>query len=603
MAPPTRRFANHPGAKEAPASALEYRFEEDKNPELRGIPLVIASLLVENLQWLRKLLWANAGFGRIESTPGLENVNWRIQPNVIALSDTNSPTSMLELHPSLQLPQPTDLPGRFYSIADYHDLYKSGEVTPLQVVETLLPLIRRDVQPQSKYAVAWTHCNVEEVLAAARASTERWAAGKPLGILDGVPFGVKDDLEVKGYVSTRAMKVNKAEAFFNKPEQRTIWPAKVLEDAGAIMVGKMNQQEVGMDTNGLNPRTGTATNWYNKSYFPGGSSSGAASALSGGLVPITVGTDAGGSVRIPMAFCGVYGLKPTFNRLCSRSSSVCVVGPMTSTVADLTIAFRIMAQPDPEDPDQNLFAVSVPPEPSAKKYIGICREWIDRSAPDVKEVFDKAVAHLTSQMGYETVEIKLPFLREGQIAHAATCLAEAVTDARSRVKNPSKYLSVLNYPNRIMVGMGQPSSAVDYLKCGQIRQVIMQHLAFLFDKYPGLLILTPTTPVAGWPIHPGDQKYGCSNGNMTVKSMTFAWYANTSGCPAVSCPAGYVNPAQGEGKLPVGLMAMGEWGAEEQLLGFAGDAERYLHEVYPGGRQRPAEWADVIGMAKEKAGR
>ncbi|KAK4241825.1 amidase signature domain-containing protein [Achaetomium macrosporum] len=597
MGPPSQRFANHPGAKEAPASALEYHRDKDENPVLRGLPLVIASTLVESAEWARKLIWKNAKFGQPAS--GLEGVPWRIQPNVIPLGDGVSPSGMLGLGPELQQPQPGDLAGRFYSAADYHELYKSGEVTPLQVAEALLPLLRRDVRPQSKYAIAWTQTNVDDVLAAAKASTDRWAAGKPLGILDGVPFGVKDDVDVKGFVSTMGMKVDKSEDYFNKPSTKTAWPAQALEDAGAIMMGKMNQHEVGMDTTGCNPSTGTPTNWYNKSYYPGGSSSGAGSALSGGLVPITIGTDAG-DIRIPAAFCAVYGLKPTYNRTCQMSSSMCSIGPITSTVADLTIAYRLMSQPNPDDPVQNLFAVSTPPDPSAKKYLGICREWIATESADVISTFDQAVAHLTSHLGYEIVEIKLPFLREGQIAHAATCLTEAAADARARASSPSRYLKLLSYPNRILVATGAQTPAVDYLRYSQIRQVIMQHLAFLFEKYPGLLVVTPTTPMAGWPIQPGDERFGFSDGNLQIKSMTFAWYANTSGCPAVSCPAGYVDPAQGEGKLPVGLMAMGEWGAEEQLLGFARHVEGYLNEAYPGGRQRPKEWADVIALARQR---
>lgn len=169
------------------------------------------------------------------------------QPNVIPLAnDSSSATGMLELGAELQQPQPADLAGRFYSAADYHALYRSGQATPLQVVEALLPLIRRDMQSQSKYAVAWTQTNVDEVLAAARASTARWAAGTPLGILDGVPFGVKDDVDVKGFVSTMGMKVDKAHEYFNKPATKTAWPARRLEEAGAIMMGKMNQHEVGM---------------------------------------------------------------------------------------------------------------------------------------------------------------------------------------------------------------------------------------------------------------------------------------------------------------------------------------------------------------------
>ncbi|KAK4136831.1 amidase signature enzyme [Trichocladium antarcticum] len=602
MASPTQRFANHPGAKEAPAAALEFHPEEDKNPALRGLPLVAASILVGSATWIQKLLWENAKFGQPKLTPGLNGTQWRVQPDVIPLGDgTVATASMLELEPALQTPPPADLAGRFYSVADYHQLYKSGAVTPLQVAAALLPLIRRDVQPVSKYAVAWTQTNADEVLAAAKASTERWAAGAPLGVLDGVPFGVKDDVDVKGFVSTMGMKVDKSEAYFNTPATSTAWPAKKLEEAGGIMMGKMNQHEVGMDTTGCNPSTGTATNWYNKLYYPGGSSSGAGSALSGGLVPIAVGTDAGGSVRIPTAFCGTYGLKTTHNRTMGLSSSVGIVGPMAATAADLTIAYRHMAQPNPHDPAQNLHALSIPRSPSAPKPLGICREWVATAAPDVLTVFDAAVAHLTTHLNYTLVPIQLPFLRQGQIAHAATTLAESASDALSRAADPARYLAPLNYPNRVLLAAGAQTPALDYLRYGQIRHVIMQHLAHLFAAHPGLVVLTPTTPLAGWPIHPGDQRYGCSDGNLSIRNMTFAWLANTSGCPAVSFPGGYVAPVQGEGVLPVGVMAMGEWGAEEQLLGVAGEVEGYLNEVYPGGRRRPEEWADVIGLARERA--
>lgn len=156
---------------------------------------------------------------------------------------------MLDLEPELCRPQPADLAGRFHSAADYHALYQSGAATPLQVAEALLPLVQRDgVPPQarSKYVVAWLQTDAEAVRAAARASTERWAAGKPLGIMDGVPFGVKDDVAVKGFVSTMGMRVDPAEEYFKKPCDKTAWPALKLEEAGGIMMGKMNQHEIGM---------------------------------------------------------------------------------------------------------------------------------------------------------------------------------------------------------------------------------------------------------------------------------------------------------------------------------------------------------------------
>ncbi|KAK4191879.1 amidase signature domain-containing protein [Podospora australis] len=597
--PPQKRFANHPGAKEAPPSTLEYHPQQDNNPALRGLPLMLGSILVSNLPIAQKYLWSNAKFAQPKLAPGLAGVPWRIQPNVIPLDDSSSRGILPLDEPQLVIPQSLDLPGRFHSVSDYHELYKSGLATPLDVVEALLPLITRGPD-ESKYARAFTQTKPDEVRRAAAESTARWKRGEQIGILDGAPFGVKDDTEVKGYVSTMGMKVDPSFEYFRTPETETVWPAKKMEEMGAIMIGKMNQHEIGMDTTGCNPSTGTAPNWYNTSYFPGGSSAGAGSALCAGLVPITIGTDAGGSMRIPPAFCGVYGLKPTFNRTVSRNSSVCVVGPMTSTVSDLIIAYRVMSQPNPSDPAQNLLGISLPPSPSAPKYLGICRPWIERADPDVLSVFDKALAWLTTKGGYTAVDIKLPYLREGQLAHAATCLTEAADDARSRVSNPSDFLKPLNYPNKVLVGTGSQTPAGDYLSYGQIRQTIMSHLAYLWEKYPGMLVLTPTTPIAGWPITPGDEKYGCSDGNLSIRNMVYAWVANTSGCPAVTVPGGYVPSKQGEGDLPVGIMAMAEWGGEEQLLGWAREMEGYLREE--GGRRRPREWVDLVSLAKMKGG-
>jgi len=271
---------------------------------------------------------------------------------------------------------------------------------------------------------------------------------------------------------------------------------------------------------------------------------------------------------------------------------------MASTVDDMTIAYRLMAQPDPEDPTQAMFSPSTRPDPSAKKYIGIHREWLKRSTPEVLKTVQNVIDYLTSKRGYEVVDIQLPYLVEGQLAHVATCLNEGLNDVRSKATNG---LSMINAPNRLMMAVASQGRATDYIKYAQLRHVIMAHMAFLYERYPGLLIVTPTVPVAGWPVHNGDQAYGFTDGNISVLCMTYCWFANSTGLPAVTCPAGYVDAEQGEGKLPVGIMAAAEWGAEEQLLGFAKDTEAYLNEVYPGGRLRPAEWADVIELAKERA--
>ncbi|KAJ9150301.1 N-acylethanolamine amidohydrolase [Pleurostoma richardsiae] len=597
----SQHFANYPAAMEA--RDVEYRVEEDKNPALRGLPMVIASAIVSRSVMLQKYLYGNAGFGKLKDIPGICKESWRLQPTVIPLAEPGAVLpSTPEFGEELYTPQAADRIGRYYSVADYHELYKSGELTPLQVVEALFPLINRERQPRSEYATAWLDIHEEEALEAAKASTERWVEGKPLGILDGVPFGVKADIEVKGFVNTMGMKVNKSIPYFNTPCDFTVWPVQRLEEAGAIMVGKMNQHEGGMDTTGCNPSTGTAINWMNRSYYPGGSSSGAGSSLGAGLVPIAVGTDAGGSIRIPPNYAGAYGLKTSHHRTCVRNSTTCIIGPMTSTVADLTVAYRVMAQSNPDDSIQGLFAPSVAPDPSAKKYLGVCWDWVNRASPVVLDVFKKTLDHYKTSLGYEVVDIKIPYLREGQLAHSALCLCEAADEARARAPPGGNWLDLLNYPNKVLFGVGAQTTAGDYLKFAQVREALMRHLAALYQRYPGLLVVTPTTADPGWRIHPGDLRYGMSDGNMSIRNMMFCWLANVVGCPSVTAPVGYVDPDAGTGKLPVGMLAMGEWGAEEQLLVWAGEAETYINSVYPGGRLRPEGWVDVLALARRKNG-
>lgn len=154
---------------------------------------------------------------------------------------------MLEPEPELLQAKYLNSPARYYTANDYHEMYKTGKATPLQVAEALLPLITRGSQnPPSKYEDAWvdSHGKDQLVLEAAKASTERYAAGKPLGVLDGVPIGVKDDTHIKGYVSHIGMKYNPSLPVF-KEQEESVWPVKKLQEAGAVIVGKNCMHELG----------------------------------------------------------------------------------------------------------------------------------------------------------------------------------------------------------------------------------------------------------------------------------------------------------------------------------------------------------------------
>ncbi|PHH58509.1 hypothetical protein CDD81_5546 [Ophiocordyceps australis] len=596
MAPP-ETFANYPPPTEGPAVSYEPR-KSLKLPVVRGLWLLLASEIVTRSSMLQRLLWNHLGFDVVHKIDGLDELPATLQPTVTPLGPRRG---MVEFGPDLLRARFPHSPARYYSIADYHELYKSGEVTPLQLLEALLPLTKpSEGTAGPPYHDAWVDWHGKEHLAleAARASTQRYAAGKPLSILDGVPVGVKDDIAVEGYISHWGLKYDASVACF-KAQEKSEWPVRKWQEAGAIVIGKLVMHQLGGETNGPNVAHGTPTNHLNTAYYPGVTSSGPASALCSGMITVAMGTDAGGSVRIPSSFCGIYGLKPSHDRTVAMNSSSYTIGPMAANVADLTIAYRLMAQPDPECRIQGQFAVSTPPDASAKKVLGVFGDWWKQADGCVVHACQAALDWFVAERGYELVDISVPFLSEGSMALIAHYLVENAQAIRHRASNVADGLSLLGPVGKMnLFTAAAQVSALDLAKNNALRTLMMRHVAFLFQKHPGLIIMTPTMPMAGWPRKPGDEAYGVSDFNTGVRSTMYTFLSNFTGIPSLSAPVAYVDATQGEGKLPVGLMAMGEWGSEEQLLSWAAEAEEYLHCVYADGRRRPASWLDVMGLVR-----
>ncbi|KAE8150899.1 amidase signature domain-containing protein [Aspergillus avenaceus] len=599
------QFIHYPEVREGPS--VPYKNEDQSIPVFRGLPLAIGATLIHNVSFIQSYFWRNAGFGIIRDIPELKQYSARYDPTVIPVLDKSNTSSS-----PAELPSPSqrrkDATG-YYTSADYHTLYKSGELTPLAVVDALLPLIRRDVKPPGKHSVAFLESQVEKARAAAEASTKRYKDGKPLSPMDGVPVVVKDEVHMEGYRRTLGSKLD-----FTGEFKGTSWCVKKWEEAGAIVVAKTTMHELGLDTNNNNPNHGTPRNPHNENYYCGGSSGGSGYAVGSGLVPIALGADGGGSIRIPSSFCGIWGLKPSHARVSgsptvSLAQTVGVLGPMAASIDDLALAYRIMAAPAPADQDPHSAAFPSPlatlpsANPAPKpKTIGLVRDWIDRAEPSVRKVFDQALDFYRKQ-GYTTVDITIPYLPEGQRAHVLTIMTEIASGL-----SPSQ-ISKLSAPNKVLVSMGMwQISGQDFLASQRLRGLIMSHLAYLFKKYPGLLILTPSTPIPGWRISSNaDLTRGLSDGKSSVRNMEYVWLANFTGCPAINCPAGYV---QDGSRVPIGLMAMGEWGTEEDLIAFARDGEPILDlpENQSSAKEQSvglrvpfgdgSRWEDVIAAAR-----
>jgi hypothetical protein len=205
------------------------------------------------------------------------------------------------------------------SIHNYAEGYRSGRFTPEMVAENILKAIENSDDGERPLR-AFIAVHTDDVLAQARASTERYRSGRSLGPLDGVPVAIKDEIDMLPYGTTVGTK------FLGKRAvQQDATVVARLRSAGALLPGKTNMHEIGIGVTGLNIHHGTPRNPYNLDHHTGGSSSGSAAAVAAGLVPAALGADAGGSIRVPASLCGIVGLKPTFGRISEMGAAPLVL--------------------------------------------------------------------------------------------------------------------------------------------------------------------------------------------------------------------------------------------------------------------------------------
>lgn len=565
---------------------------------------------METFAVVRQRAWIDAGFG------GLRKIRFSIEdwepwfvPEVFPKAGADPSGHAVDLGPERETTKrdaecAVDYPqARYYSAADYRRLYLAGELTPTDVARALLPLIRRDAKPPGKYSTAWFDSKEQIVLDAAAASTQRYREKRSLGPLDGVPTAVKDEFDMDGYTTCLGSRRDFTGPVLEDGSNRA-WCVRKLEEAGAVIMGKTSMHEFGLDTPGNNPIYGTPTNPHNAQYYTGGSSSGTAYCVSAGLIPVGLGSDGGGSVRIPASMCGIFSLKPSHNRIsCKPSqnhSNTCAVnGPIAADVESLTTLFEVLAQPHPTSPFPPMGRIRLEQGPGHPRVIGIPEAWFARATPAMQELCRGLIKRMVARHNYTVVPVEIPFLSHGQIAHAMTVLTDAATLLpETRGLTPG---------NRIMLALGRVTPATDYLLAQKLRRVLMEHLAWLWQQHPGMVLVTPTTSCAGWPIlTAGELRYGISDGDRTLRTMEYVWLANFCGNPSITVPAGFVVPegapdagqvasVDTPGKIPVGLMATGEWCAEEQLLQFAWQAERASADL----RNRPPIWLDLVEEAKK----
>lgn len=230
-----QEFWGYPRAKEHVFEEGER--EKPNNPALRGAAVKFSATALPLIPGLPAMFYKNAGWPNVKLTAGIEGADPRYDPTVIPIR----PGVHEDDSPSYVRPEQLRAPLKdakrvFYSVLDYHEAYKSSQTTPSAVIEALLPVIRRDVDAPTHFSKAWLDLNIDLLKAAAAESTERWAHGKSLGVLDGVPVGIKDEADLKGYYKKSLGSLLN----FTNPLDTTSWCVSKWEEKGAIIMGKLS---------------------------------------------------------------------------------------------------------------------------------------------------------------------------------------------------------------------------------------------------------------------------------------------------------------------------------------------------------------------------
>ncbi len=438
----------------------------------------------------------------------------------------------------------------------------SGALTSSALVENVLDRIEA-LDPKLESFV----CVAEDARAQAAAADAEIRDGKWRGPLHGVPVAVKDNYltrDMPTHAGTEASGI----AF---PMQDSAVAAK-LRAARAIIIGKTRMHEFAWGN-----VTPPAKNPWDLTRVPGGSSGGSGAIVAAGIVPVAMGSDTGGSIRIPAALCGTVGLKPTFGRvsragIVPHSWSLDHAGPLSYTVADSAHVLNAISGHDPADPGSA--RESVPDftaalgQPIAGLRIGICRNhFFGRNQADVEAAIEGAIRFFRDT-GASITEFELPILAYGLGAIFAIELSSS-TAYHSR-NLASGAVAGFTEDVRTLVEMGRLVTGPDYLKAEQLRRVLIDDLARVFADVD--VILGPTCPLTAWPIGEWTVRVGPEDESVLAASwrLTYPW--NLAGLPTISLPCGF--DAAG---LPIGLQLAGRPFDEETVIR-AADAYERVHD-------------------------
>jgi len=435
------------------------------------------------------------------------------------------------------------------TIAELSPRVGSGEVSPVEIVTGCLERItaRRDLN-------AFVSVQADRALEDARAATAEIAAGRYRGPLHGIPVSIKDLIDVAGVPTTAGSAVPPLHPEADAPVVRR------LREAGAILIGKTNLHEFAFGTTSDETAFGAVHHPLDYARSAGGSSGGAAVALVEGMCLASIGTDTGGSIRIPSAACGIVGLKPTFGELpvvgiVPLSTTCDHVGPMTLSVEDARILFDALRASAVKKPaEAGPFTFGVP-----TGYL------LERLDPEIREALTTVRSQL-SRAGHAVTDVAIPNAQSTPDIYLHIVLPEASHyHAATLESDPSGYSPGI----RLRLEMGRYLLAEDYVRAMQLRARLAAAVDAALRQCDALLL--PSLPVVA-PIL-GATTVDLDGNPEPVRAATLrlTQMFNLTGHPAIAVPAG-----RNRASLPIGMQLVGERNRTDRLLAIAAGVERQI---------------------------
>ncbi|MDP7546016.1 MAG: amidase [Alphaproteobacteria bacterium] len=441
----------------------------------------------------------------------------------------------------------------FPTVAALLQAFGQGRLTPEAATEAALARIGATEPALNAFQLV----DEDGARQAANASALRWAEGRPLGPLDGIPLTIKDIVATKGWPTLSGSLTEDS----NGPWEEDAPAVARLREAGAVILGKTTTPEFGWKGMTDSPLAGITRNPWNTAHTPGGSSGGAAASLAAGVGAIAYGTDGGGSIRIPSNYCGLYGIKPTYGRVPHAPndrpfSTLSCGGPIARTVTDAALFLNIIAQPDDRDwralpPDGRDYRIGLEDGVRGLRLAYAPNLGGAEAAPEVLAATERAV-RLFTDLGASVDNV-------GEVIAPLRPRFEAywLAGFATRVRGMSEEKRALLDPDfRALAEAGLDVGIGDYLQGEAERSRLGAQFAAFHRDYD--LLLTPTQPTLPPTV---ETRYHSAEFDRWRHAAPFTVPFNLTGQPAASIPCGVSNSG-----LPIGLQIVGPRFADHLVL-------------------------------------